>query len=88
MGVAPETGKPLGRSKLVRPFKQAIDRSGGHRIIFHEMRDAFGTRMAAAGTPMRTLQHWMRHADSKTTQIYAHYQPIDQEAGAVDRAFA
>jgi hypothetical protein len=28
------------------------------------------------------------HADSKTTQIYAHYQPSDQEANAVDRAFA
>jgi len=27
-------------------------------------------------------------ADSKTTQIYAHYQPSDHEADAVDRAFA
>jgi site-specific recombinase XerD len=44
--------------------------------------------MAAAGTPMRTLQHWMGHADLKTTQLYAHYQPSDQEADAVDRAFA
>ena len=84
----PETGKPLDRSKLVRRFKQAIDRAGVHRITFHELRHTFGTRMAAAGTPMRTLQHWMGHADSKTTQIYAHYQPSDQEADAVDRAFS
>jgi integrase len=84
----PETGKPLDRSKLVRRFKQAIDRAGVHRITFHELRHTFGTRMAAAGTPMRTLQHWMGHADSKTTQIYAHYQPSDQEADAVDLAFA
>ena len=84
----PETGKPLDRSKLVRRFKQAIDRADVHRITFHELRHTFGTRMAAAGTPMRTLQHWMGHADSKTTQIYAHYQPSDQEADAVDRAFA
>ena len=84
----PETGKPLDRSKLVRRFKQAVDRAGVHRITFHELRHTFGTRMAAAGTPMRTLQHWMGHADSKTTQIYAHYQPSDQEADAVDRAFA
>jgi integrase len=84
----PDTGKPLDRSKLVRRFKQAIDRAGVHRITFHELRHTFGTRMAAAGTPMRTLQHWMGHADSKTTQIYAHYQPSDQEADAVDRAFA
>ena len=65
----PETGKPLDRSKLVRRFKQAIDRAGVHRITFHELRHTFGTRMAAAGTPMTTLQHWMGHADSKTTQI-------------------
>ncbi len=84
----PETGKPLDRSKLVRRFKQALDRVEVHRITFHELRHTFGTRMAAAGTPMRTLQHWMGHADSKTTQIYAHYQPSDQEADAVDRAFA
>jgi integrase len=84
----PETGKPLDRSKLVRRFRQALDRAGVHRITFHELRHTFGTRMAAAGTPMRTLQHWMGHADSKTTQIYAHYQPSDQEADAVDWAFA
>ena len=83
----PETGKPLDRSKLVRRFKQALDRADVHRITFHELRHTFGTRMAAAGTPMRTLQHWMGHADSKTTQIYAHYQPSEQEADAVDRAF-
>lgn len=84
----PETGKPLDRSKLVRRFKRALDRAGVHQITFHELRHTFGTRMAAAGTPMRTLQHWLGHADSKTTQIYAHYQPSDQEADAVDRAFA
>jgi integrase len=84
----PETGKPLDRSKLVRRFKQALIRAEVHRITFHELRHTFGTRMAAAGTPMRTLQYWMGHADSKTTQIYAHYQPSDQEADAVDRAFA
>src|SRR5450755_3406515 len=84
----PETGKPLDRSKLVRRFKQALDRADIHRITFHELRQTFGTRMAASGTPMRTLQHWMGHTDSKTTQIYAHYQPSDQEADAVDQAFA
>ena len=47
-----------------------------------------GTRMAANGVPLRTIQHWMGHADSKTTQIYAHYQPSDAEADTVDIAFA
>ena len=84
----PDTGNPLDRSKLVRRFKQAIVRADVHHVTFHELRHTFGTRMAAAGTPLRTLQHWMGHADSKTTQVYAHYQPSEGEADAVDRAFA
>jgi integrase len=84
----PESGRPLDRSKLIRRFKQALGRAGVHEITFHELRHTFGTRMAAAGTPMRTLQHWMGHADFKTTQVYAHYQPSEHEADAVDRAFA
>jgi integrase len=83
----PETGRPLDRSKLVRRFKRALERAEVRRITFHELRHTFGTRMAASGVPLRTLQHWMGHADSKTTQIYAHYQPSDAEADTVDAAF-
>jgi integrase len=84
----PETGRPLDRSKLIRRFKEALVRAEVHAITFHELRHTFGTRMAAAGTPLRTLQHWMGHADSKTTQVYAHYQPSENEADAADRAFS
>ena len=44
--------------------------------------------MATAGMPLHRLQHWMGHADVKTSEVYAHYQPAEQEADAVDRAFA
>jgi len=83
----PETGKPLDRSKLVRRFRQALERADVHRITFHDLRHTFGTRMAAAGIPLRTLQHWMGHSDARTTQVYAHYQPSPHEHDAVDRAF-
>lgn len=73
-------GLPAGRIVV------EIERAGVHQITFHELRHTFGTRMAAAGAPLRTLQHWLGHADSKTTQVYAHYQPSDQEADAADRA--
>jgi hypothetical protein len=43
--------------------------------------------MAAAGVPLRTLQEWMGHRDFKTTLIYADYQPSEQEAELVERAF-
>ncbi len=78
----------MDRSKLIRRFRQAIERADVTRITFHELRHTFGTRMAAAGVPIRTVQHWMGHADIKTTQIYAHYSPTHDEAATVDRAFA
>jgi integrase len=84
----PESGRPLDRSKLVRRFKQALKRAEVRQVTFHELRHTFGTRMAAAGVPLRTIQHWMGHADAKTTQVYAHYQPSDAEAEAIDKAFA
>jgi integrase len=84
----PESGNPLDRSKLVRRFKQRLREAEVRPIVFHELRHTFGTRMAAAGVPLRTIQHWMGHADTKTTQVYAHYQPSEQEGDAVDRAFA
>jgi integrase len=84
----PETGHPLDRSKLVRRFRAALGRAGVRRVTFHELRHTFGTRMAAAGVPLRTIQHWMGHADAKTTQVYAHYQPSDAEAETIDSAFS
>lgn len=84
----PETGRPLDRSKLIRRFKAAIQTAGVRQITFHELRHTFGTRVAASGVPLRRLQYWMGHADIKTTQIYAHYQPDDYEADMVDEAFA
>jgi integrase len=56
-------------------------------VRFHDLRHTFGTRMAAAGVPMRTLQEWMGHRDFKTTLIYADYAPSEHERLFIDRAF-
>jgi hypothetical protein len=37
---------------------------------------------------MRTIQEFLGHADSKTTQIYSHYAPSEHEVKLVDAAFA
>jgi hypothetical protein len=40
-------------------------------VGFHDLRHTFATRLAATGTPSPTIQEFLGHADSKTTQIYA-----------------
>ena len=37
---------------------------------------------------MRTIQEFLGHADSKTTQIYAHYAPSAHEAEMVNAVFS
>jgi integrase len=84
----PHLGKPLDRSKLLRRFKRASSRAGLREIRFHDLRHTFGTRVAAAGVAMRTIQEWMGHRDFKTTLIYAaDNAPSAQERELVERAF-
>jgi integrase len=83
----PLLGKPLDRSKVLKRFKAALLVAGVRDVRFHDLRHTFGTRMAAAGVPMRTLQEWLGHRDFATTLIYADYQPGSREADLVDEAF-
>jgi integrase len=71
-----------------RAFQRHLRNAGVRRITFHELRRTFGTRMAATGVPMRTLQEWMGHADIQTTSIYLHYAPSSGELALVNAAFA
>ena len=83
----PHTGKPIDRSKLLKRFKAALRRGGVREARFHDLRHTFGTRMAAAGVPMRTLQEFMGHRDFKTTLIYADYAPSKRDLEYVEDAF-
>ena len=84
----PATGNPIDRSRLLKRFKAALRRAGVRPVRFHDLRHTFGTRMAAQGVPMRTLQEWMGHRDFATTLIYSDYAPSANEANWVEAAFA
>jgi integrase len=84
----PWTGQPLDRTKVRKRFKAALKAGGVREVRFHDLRHTFGTRMAGAGVPMRTLQEWMGHKDLKTTQIYADYAPSAHEREWVEAAFS
>jgi integrase len=53
-----------------------------------DLRHTFGTRMAAAGIPIRAVQEWMGHRDISTTQRYADYAPRYDEREMVQRPVA
>ncbi len=84
----PVTGAPLDKAGILRRLRKALKAAGlpvAHR--FHDLRHTFGTAMAAAGVPMRTLQEWMGHKDIKTTERYADYAPRARDAELVAAAF-
>ena len=51
----PHTGAPLDRSQVLQAL-QALGRGRRPPHPFHDLRHTFGTQMAAAGVPMRTLR--------------------------------
>jgi integrase len=72
---------------VTKRFKRTLKRAGVREVRFHDLRHTFGTRCAAAGVPLRTLQAWMGHADIKTTMVYTHYAPGGNEAELVNGVF-
>jgi integrase len=84
----PDSGKPLGRTKLVKRYKDALTRAGVRSVRFHDLRHTFGTTMASHGVPTKALQEWLGHRDSRTTDRYADYAPGQREAELVDAAFS
>jgi len=84
----PQTGSVLDHSSLARRYKKALKAAALREVRFNDLRHTFGTRMAAAGVPLRTLQEWMGHRDFKTTLIYADYAPSAHEAEMAERALA
>jgi integrase len=71
----PETGSVLDPSRLRKRFLAAARRAELRPIRFHDLRHTFGTRMAAAGAPLRAIQEWLGHSDYRTTSLYADYAP-------------
>jgi integrase len=83
----PAVGGVLRRGALMRRYRRALKAAKleeAHR--FHGLRHTFGTAMAAAGVPMRTLQEWMGHRGLQTTLMDGDYVPNPGEVAMVDQS--
>jgi integrase len=84
----PSSGRVLEPSRMRRRFQDAARRAELRPVRFHDLRHTFGTRMAAAGAPLRAIQEWLGHSDYRTTSIYADYAPdLSRGAHWAARAF-
>jgi integrase len=66
---------PLSRGKMKSvdlSLKLACEKAGVQGVTLHTLRHTFGTRLAASGVDLRTVQELMGHSNIKTTMIYAH----------------
>ena len=79
----------MDKAKTLRRFRRTLKAAGvedSHTL--HHLRHTFGTRMAAGGVPMRTLQEWMGHRHISTTERYADYAPSIHEQRLIEAASA
>lgn len=85
----PQTRRSLARTPVMRRYRRALRAAGlDEGFRFHDLRHTFGTTMAAAGKPRRTIQEWMGHQSGDTTEIYMHHAPAHDDADSIERAFA
>ncbi len=85
----PITGGPLDKAANLRRYRKVLKAAAldtTHNL--HGLRHTFGTRMAAAGVPMRVRQEWMGHRNIATTERYADYAPSQHESALIERAWA
>jgi len=82
-----EHGAYLDGSALRRRYVVAQTAADLPLIRFHDLRHTFGTLAARGAESLVELQHWMGHAEIRTTQRYTHYREQRDAAKRLARAF-
>jgi integrase len=81
-------GRPLGhRNATRRGFEKARDLAGIEGVTFHDMRDAFASKMISRGIDVVALAKVMGHADIKETlNTYSHLFNRQEADAAIRKA--
>ena len=71
------------RVDLAEAFNTICYAAGLSWVTPHKMRHTFASQRAIAGVSLYKIGEWMGHADPKTTKIYAHLAPDDDDIDRV-----
>jgi integrase len=80
-------GRSLDGSALRRRFRAAQTRAGVRRLRLHDLRHSFGSRLAASGVDLVTIQAAMGHSAITTTSRYLHARAAGDQAKLFTAAF-
>lgn len=80
----PEQPKRAGsdtayRADFTRAFQAVCKQAGLEKVNFHVLRHTFASQLAIAGVSLYKIGTWLGHRDVKTTMIYAHLSPEDED---------
>jgi integrase len=79
-------GEHLDGSALRRRYATAQRRAGLRQLRFHDLRHTFGSVTINVASPVQ-VQHWLGHADQRTTARYLHHKHRPDEARLISAAF-
>ena len=83
-------GKRIATTTISTMLKSAMVQAGfnSERLTAHSLRHTAGTAVQELTGNLYTTQHYMRHANPATTEIYLHNETDKQEAGIAKQLYA
>lgn len=80
-------GRPLDESARRRRYRRSQAAASIRPLRFHDLRHTFGSRLAAKGVDVVTIQKAMGHSELATMSRYLHARPASEQAHIFTAAF-
>ena len=72
--------RPLSQDRVSRRLKVAIEKAGlSSALHFHSLRHTFASWLVQGGVSLYQVSKLMGHANTTTTEIYAHLVPVEMQ---------
>ncbi len=77
------SGKYRYRVDFKKSFQGAVKEAGVEWCAPHALRHTFASQLVMAGVSIYKVSKWLGHADVRTTMIYSHLAPSDEDINRI-----